>query len=47
MVKHASNDNTSNDCCNDSIDFYIPSSDNYLDSSYSEEDSFASKLIKN
>ena len=46
MVKRASNDNTSNDCCNDSIYFYFPSSDNYLDSSYSEEDSFASKLIK-
>ena len=47
-----SNDNTSTltstDSCNDSIDFHFPSFDNYLDSSYSkEEDSFASKLIKN
>ena len=52
MVKPASNDNTSTltstDSCNDSIDFHFPSFDNYLDSSYSEEeDSFASKLIKN
>ena len=51
MVKPASNDNTSTltstDSCNDSIDFHFPSFDNYLDSSYSqEEDSFASKLIK-
>ena len=52
MVKPALNDNTSTltstDSCNDSIDFHFPSFDNYLDSSYSkEEDSFASKLIKN
>ena len=52
MVKPASNDNTSTltstDSYNDSIDFHFPSFDNYLDSSYSEEeDSFASKLIKN
>ena len=52
MVKPASNDNTSTltstDSCNDSIDFHFPSFDNFLDSSYSEEeDSFASKLIKN
>ena len=52
MVKPASNDNTSTltstDSCNDSINFHFPSFDNYLDSSYSEEeDSFASKLIKN
>ena len=53
MVKpaSASNDNTSTltstDSCNDSINFHFPSFDNYLDSSYSEEeDSFASKLIK-
>ena len=47
MVKPASNDNTSTDSCNDSIDFHFPSFDNYLHSSYSEEeDSFASKLIK-
>ena len=56
MVKPASNDNTSTltstDSCNDSIDFHFPSFYNYLDSSYSigyseEEDSFASKLMKN
>ena len=51
MVKPASNDNTSTltstDSCNDSINFHFASFDNYLDSSYSEEeDSFASKLIK-
>ena len=46
----SSNLTTSNltDSCNDSIDFHFPSFDNYLNSSYSEEeDSFASKLIKN
>ena len=52
MVKPALHDNTSTlistDSCNDSIDFHIPSFDNYLDSSYSEEeDSSAFKLIKN
>ena len=52
MVKPASNDNTSTlistDSCNDSIDFHFPSFDDYLDSSYfEEEDAFASKLIKN
>ena len=52
MAKPASNYSTSTltstDSCDDSIDFHFPSFDNYLDSSYSkEEDSFASKLIKN
>ena len=52
MVKPASNDNTSTltstDSCDDSMDFHFPSFDNYLDSSNAEEeDSFASKLIKN
>ena len=50
MVKPTSNDNTSTLTSTDScysIDFHFPSCDNYLDSSYSEEDdSFASKLIK-
>ena len=50
MAKPASNDNTSTltstDSCNDSIDFHFPSFNNYLDSSYSEEDSLASKVIK-
>ena len=48
LVRPTSNENTSTDSCNDSIDFHFPSFDNYLDSSYSnEKDSFASKLIKN